>query len=238
MVGRALDGLSLDGNEDGNEEEDFKARSPPRVTGLAGVSFTSPLYTEEEDNLLRGWCEKAICMSKLHTASSLYYRRWNIAFTVPSIILSNLLGIMSFVVEDEAWKDVKGVEYVSGSLNFFNGVLISVSQYLRLAEGSAKHNACAQHWGAYSREIQSILSLPAGRRPPCAEYLSDKRVEYDKLITTYSPDPPDRILKLYAPRFLKYSLIDREPPIEVPEFINGGPPRVAVYGEVSRREAV
>ena len=82
------------------------------------------IWTDECEELLAEWSEKATCYRWLHSRSEKRYRCRNYTFTIPVIILSTLTGTANFAMDSFVPAENKKVAMAGvGAVNIFAGIL-------------------------------------------------------------------------------------------------------------------
>ena len=64
------------------------------------VSTQPVLWTDDHENILVEWADKALCYKWLHSKSHINYSRANAWYTIPVIILSTLTGTANLHKKD------------------------------------------------------------------------------------------------------------------------------------------
>ena len=159
------------------------------------------MWSNEAENLLAEWSEKASCYRWLHGRSEKKYRRKYYSFSIPVIILSTLsgaasVGMSKFVAEENM--DV--AQACVGGVNIFAGILGTLQNFLKVAETMESHRSVGISWSKLGRNICIELALDPKRRSPAGDFLKLCRAEYDRLIEN-SPLIDDDILHLFKKKF-------------------------------------
>ena len=173
------------------------------------------LWTDEAEQLLKDWSEKAGCYRWLHDKSEKKYRVRYYLFSIPVIVLSTLTGTanfgMSSYIKEEQENTAKAIV---GGLNLFAGLLSTLQTFLKVVEQMESHRSSGVAWSKLGRNIQIELALDHNRRSPCNDFLNICRAEYDRLIEQ-SPLIGEDIINLFKSRFTNY------PNIAKPNICNG-----------------
>jgi len=161
------------------------------------------VWTEEQENLLASWSEKASGYRWLHMRSEKLYRKRNYSFTIPVIILSTLTGTANFAMDSFVPEQHKQIAMACvGGVNIFAGILSTLQNFLRYAELMEGHRVAEVSWSKFSREISVELALEPKMRKPAFDFLTVCRAEYDRLIEQ-SPTIDDSIIAQYNAKFMK-----------------------------------
>jgi hypothetical protein len=165
-------------------------------------------WSNEQEQLLVEWSEKAQCYRWLHTNSERKYRKGNFYFTIPVIIMSTLTGTANFAVESYIPKEHQDIAKIAiGSVNILAGILSTLQNFLKYAECNEAHRNAGIAWSKFSRNIKIELSLHRIRRKNASDFLKIYRAEYNRLIEQ-NPLIPDEIIKEFKKHYKKNSHID------------------------------
>lgn len=143
------------------------------------------------------WSDKAGCYRWLHDRCEKKFSRQNLFITVPVIILSTLTGTANFAIDgfvpagDDALK--KYVQAGIGGVSIFAGILTTLGNFLRFAQGSEAHRVAGIAWGKFQRQIAVELAIAPNDRLDCMDFLKICRSELDRLIEQSPPIPDDVI---------------------------------------------
>jgi len=167
---------------------------------------TDDIWTQEVEALLAQWSEKASCWRWLYGRAEKKYRYKYYMFSIPVIILSTLTGTANFGMDSYVPEGMKqGATAVVGGLNLFAGLLSTLQNFLKVAEGmESARNSCVS-WGKLQRSIQIELSLDTKRRQNSHDFLKICRSEYDRL-TEQSPIVDDDIIVEFKKKFKEYKI--------------------------------
>lgn len=141
--------------------------------------------------LLSKWERRADVASRLHYRRAARYERMNIAFGVPVIVLTTLVGTSLFATIQQA--GAFGLRIAAGIVSVLAAILASVHRYLRVAEYAEGHRVAANRWAAIKREIEKTRSLhptyPDVRGDPI-HYLDKLSREFDRVAGESPPLGP------------------------------------------------
>jgi hypothetical protein len=167
---------------------------------------TDDIWTREVEALLAQWSEKASCWRWLYGRAEKKYRYKYYMFSIPVIILYTLTGTANFGMDSYVPENSKQfATAVVGGLNLFAGLLSTLQNFLKVAEGmESARNSCVS-WGKLQRSIQIELSLDTKRRQNSHDFLKICRSEYDRL-TEQSPIVDDDIIAEFKKKFKEYKI--------------------------------
>lgn len=174
-------------------------------------------WTRQLEILVAEWADKAACYRWMHEKTEAIYGRYNMYFTIPVIILSTLTGTANFGV-DSLLPDPSYSKYASaiiGGVSILTGIISTVANFLRYAQGSEAHRVAGVSWGKFQRFISTELSLHPNERMDAMSFLKTARVELDRLIEQ-SPTIPQKVIAWFEREFKGISDIKR------PENTKGG----------------
>ena len=172
------------------------------------------VWTNECEELLAEWSEKASCYRWLHGRSEKKYQRSYYSFSIPVIILSTLtgaanVGMDSFVAEEN--KSIASA--IVGGVNILAGIVSTLQNFLKVAELMEAHRIAGVSWGKLQRNISIELALDPSRRVLQSDFLKLSRAEYDRLIEA-GPIIDDSIIAQFNKKFKNYG-------VSVPSICNG-----------------
>ena len=122
------------------------------------LSIPPVLWTDDHENILVEWADKALCYKWLHSKSHINYSRANAWYTIPVIILSTLTGTANFA-QERFGDDIKPyIAMIVGALNIFAGILTTISQYLKIGELNEAHRVSSISWDKFYRNIKVELA--------------------------------------------------------------------------------
>jgi hypothetical protein len=176
----------------------------------------SVIWTEECEELLAEWSEKASCYRWLHGRSEKKYKRKYYRFSIPVIILSTLTGAANVGMDSFVSVENKAVaSAIVGGVNIFAGILSTLQNFLKVAEFMESHRSSGVAWSKLGRNIAIELALDHSKRSIQSDFLKISRAEYDRLIES-SPMIDDDIISQFKSKFKNY-----EVKISVPAICNG-----------------
>ena len=164
------------------------------------------IWTDECEELLAEWSEKASCYRWLHGRCEKSYRTWYYCFSIPVIILSTLTGAANVGMDSFVPAESKSLaSAIVGGVNIFAGIISTLQNFLKVAELMEGHRIAGVSWGKLQRNISIELSLDPSRRVLQGDFLSISRSEYDRLIEA-GPIIDDTIIKMFNKKFKNYEV--------------------------------
>jgi hypothetical protein len=197
--------------------------SPPRSRSNSDISG-NPIrkfnngWTKQQETLMAEWADKAGCYRWLHDRCEKKYSMMNMWITIPVIILSTLTGTANFALdgfippEEENMK--KYAQATIGGVSIFAGILTTLGNFLRFAQGSESHRVAGIAWGKFQRQIAVELAIAPKDRIDCMDFLKICRAELDRLIEQ-SPPVPDDVIQEFKKEF------EDKPTVKKPEICDG-----------------
>ena len=203
------------------------------MENLQPVRRKKSTWYREQEVILQDWGEKAACYRWLHDRSQRKYRRQNLQFTIPVIILSTLAGTANFAIDgifgSETDVDLKHKKYagmIVGGVNLLCGMITTVQNFLRVAELNEAHRVQSVSWSKFQRNVAVELALKPDDRENVDDFIKICRAEFDRLMEQ-SPDIPAEIIKEFNKRF-------KGNPITKPEICDGLG-QMKVYDDIQGR---
>ena len=172
------------------------------------------VWTDECEELLAEWSEKASCYRWLHGRSEKSYRHWYYCFSIPVIILSTLTGAANVGMDSFVPEENKSIaSAIVGGVNIFAGIVSTLQNFLKVAELMEAHRIAGVSWGKLQRNIAIELALDPSRRVIQSDFLKLSRAEYDRLIEA-GPIIDDKVILQFNKKFKNYE-------VSVPSICNG-----------------
>lgn len=150
-------------------------------------------YAPEEELLLKEWCERATILRILHHKSWTVYRKKNIRFTIPIIILTTVCGTLNVAQSRVPEEHMTAATIGIGVLNLIAGIMATISGFLEVAKLETSHRAMSLNWGKYARHWSTELSRAPKDRIPVQEAMRSAKSEFDRL-AEQSPPISQRVL--------------------------------------------
>ena len=187
------------------------------VSGNAPKRFLNG-WTKEQEQLMAEWSDKAGCYRWLHDRCEKKYSKLNMGITIPVIILSTLTGTANFALDGFIPADNQDMKKYAqagiGAVSIFAGILTTLGNFLRYAQGSESHRVAGISWGKFQRQIAVELAIHPNERLDAMDFLKICRAEMDRLIEQ-SPAIPDDIILEFDKEFK--TKVD----IKKPEIVGG-----------------
>ena len=158
-------------------------------------------WGDSEEELLAEWADKAACYRWLHDRTEKKFRGYNMAFTIPVIILSTLTGTANFGMSSIFPPDLQPVAQLGvGGVSLIAGMVTTIANFLQYAQGMEAHRSAGISWGKLQRKISVELALPRNQRENCMDFLLVCRSELDRLIES-SPTVPEDVIASFEYTF-------------------------------------
>ena len=167
---------------------------------------TEDMWTDECEELLAEWSEKASCYRWLHGRCEKSYRKWYYCFSIPVIILSTLTGAANVGMDSFVPAENKSIaSAIVGGVNIFAGIISTLQNFLKVAELMEAHRIAGVSWGKLQRNIAIELALDPSRRVLQGDFLKLSRAEYDRLIEA-GPIIDDNIINQFNSKYYKFRI--------------------------------
>lgn len=174
-------------------------------------------WTDELEQLLITWAEKASGYAWLHQKSAISFKKRNLCISIPSCIFGYLSGI-TLLLSNEVFNNCNDIPYratlrgVLGVTAILSGVLSNFQEMFTFKEEAEKHRIAALRFLSFFREISCELSLDPKFRSASMDYITLKRFEFDKILEQ-SPDIPEGIIRDFNNNFRTVSIHKPDPVI-------------------------
>ena len=155
-------------------------------------------WTDSQEQLLITWAEKASGYAWLHQKSISYYKYRNLLVTIPAAILGYTAGSVTLLSEEhleDPW--MRGLIGMSAIIS---GLLSNFQDMFTFKEDAEKHRMAALRFLSFFREISCELSIDPVNRSNSTDYITMKRLEFDKMLEQ-SPNFPDKIIHMFNNKF-------------------------------------
>jgi hypothetical protein len=170
-------------------------------------------YNSALEKLIAEEAEKCSGYSWLHEHSERYYNIRNTAVTLPTIVLSTLVGFLSgssSSIFTEATMASIGI----GSVSLFTGVLSTIGTFFSFSKKAEGHRIASIQYGKLSRFLAIELTLPRDERIRACDLLKITKEHIERLMET-SPPVPSSIISQFNSKFRN----ERE--VAKPAIVNG-----------------
>lgn len=176
-----------------DDENDMSALADAKLTKLK-KKINASNWSNELEDLMQTWGEKAAGYRELHDGASGYWRKIGDNLYLPVIILSTLGGVTNFgaanLDDNVYWM------YGIGSINILTAAIAAVAQYYKPDEKSQNHNSVARNFGSFYRNMMLELGMSREDRMNSEDIIRWAKNEYDR-ISTEAPPIPKSILKKF-----------------------------------------
>ena len=146
----------------------------------------------QQEKILKSWGESSSCYRYLHFQAHLKYKKMNMNFTLPIIVISTITGTANFAQETfpASWQQY--VPLGIGGLNLVAAIATTVLQFLKANELMEAHRVASVAYGKLSRDIKLELGLPVlDRKMSGSDLINRCSSDYDRLIEQSPPIPGD-----------------------------------------------
>lgn len=170
----------------------------------------------QQEDILKDWSEQSSCYRWMHERSYQIYKKSNMRYSIPVIVISTITGTANFAQGSFPSGAQVWAPLIIGTLNLAAGLITTIAQFLRVSELLEGHRAASIAYAKLGRSIAVELSLPANERSMKGiEYIKQCRTDIDRLIEQ-SPSIPPEILSDFNKSIL---FVDKKNPVgETPEF--------------------
>ena len=157
-------------------------------------------WTEEHEQIMIDWADKALCYKWLHQTAHSEYRRKNTWFTIPVIIMSTLTGTANFAQDRIPPEYLNLATMIIGTINLIAGILTTIQQFLKITELNEAHRVSSIAWGKFYRNVKVEISKSPNERSNVVNLLKHSKEEFDRLIET-SPSLSNHIIQAFMTTF-------------------------------------
>lgn len=158
------------------------------------------VWTNDHENILIDWADKAMCYRWLHSKNYEKYKKLNTWFTIPVIVMSTLTGTANFA-QERVPIDMRGYySMIVGGVNIVAGVVTTIQNFLKIGELNEAHRIASISWDKFYRKIKVELAKPPTERQNVDVYLKHCTEEFDRLMET-SPEIDQKIIRLFKETF-------------------------------------
>jgi hypothetical protein len=141
----------------------------------------------EEENIIKEWCDKALCYQWMHTRCREIYQVKNAWYTIPVIIISTVTGTANFAQERFSDDAKPYVAMAIGSLSIIAGIITTIYQFLQISELNEGHRAASISWNKLHNNLKTLITRhPLDRIEP-TQALKIYKDEYDHLCEISPP---------------------------------------------------
>ena len=152
-------------------------------------------WHQQQAKLLKEWAEIASSYRWMHNQSYMIYKKKNLNFMIPLIVMSTVTGTANFAQSTFPITIRPYVPQIIGSINLISAIMTTIYQFLKISEFMESHRISSINYGKLARTITVELNLPIkDRNSGGAECVKVSRTEIDRLIEQ-SPVIPKNILR-------------------------------------------
>ena len=167
-------------------------------------------WHQQQAKLLKSWAEVAASYRWMHNQAYMVYKKKNLRFMLPLIIMSTVSGTANFAQATVPDVIRPYVPQIIGAINLISAILTTIYQFLKISEFMESHRISSINYGKLARTITIELNLPVkDRNSGGAECVKVSRNEIDRLIEQ-SPAIPGSILLDYERQFAGRGLAEPE----------------------------
>ena len=164
----------------------------------------------QQAKLLKNWAEIASSYRWMHNQAYMIYKKKNIWFMLPLIIMSTVSGTANFAQSTFPETIRPYVPQIIGAINLISAIMTTIYQFLKISEFMESHRISSINYGKLARTITIELNLPVkDRNSGGAECVKISRNEIDRLIEQ-SPAIPKNVLYIYERQFSGKGLSEPE----------------------------
>jgi hypothetical protein len=158
-------------------------------------------WSPQQEQILKTWGEASACYRYMHNHAFLIYKKQNMQFSLPVIVLSTITGTANFA-QSSLPASIRGAApAMIGGLNLIAGIIATIMQFLKISEMMEGNRVASLQYGKLSRTIRLELTLPIEERSCDGSTMIDTcRAEYDKLIEQ-SPPIPYFVIQAFEKQF-------------------------------------
>lgn len=164
---------------------------PIETNKISPAEMKRNWHAQQED-ILKDWSEQAGCYRWMHERAYQVYKKQNMRFSIPVIVISTITGTANFAQSGFPDSAKVWAPLIIGTLNLAAGLITTIAQFLRVSELLEGHRAASIAYSKLSRNIAVELSLPSDERSmPGIDYIKQCRSDIDRLIEQSPPIPPE-----------------------------------------------
>jgi len=164
----------------------------------------------QQSKLLQSWAEIASSYRWMHNQAYMIYKKKNLWFMLPLIIMSTVAGTANFAQSTFPSSIRPYVPQIIGAINLISAIMTTIYQFLKISEFMESHRISSINYGKLARTLTVELNLPVkDRNSGGAECVKISRTEIDRLIEQ-SPAIPKNVLISYEHQFSGRGLSEPE----------------------------
>ena len=157
-------------------------------------------WTQEHEQLLIEWGDKAMCYRWLHSKSNAMYSNLNTWYTIPVIIISTLTGTANFAQERVPLGFQNYFVMIVGGFNILAGIITTIQQFLKITQLNEAHRVSSIAWDKFYRNIKVEVAKHPQERMEVKQMVKLCKEEFDRLMET-CPSIPEQIIQEFKLAF-------------------------------------
>jgi hypothetical protein len=150
----------------------------------------------DHEYILANWCDTAQCYRWLCFASHEKYSKLQYMFSIPTIIMSTVIGAASFTTIATSTDFQKYMPLIVGTVNIMIGILNTLQQYFKISEYNENYRICALAWAKFARTIEFELSKSLDDRTDAKPFIRKACEDLERLMETTPIFPKEIIYTL------------------------------------------
>lgn len=154
-------------------------------------------WTNDHEDILVEWADKAMCYRWLHSRAHAKYSRLNYRYTIPVIIISTLTGTANFAQERVPIKYQGYFVMMIGFFNILAGIITTIQQFLKITQLNEAHRVSSIAWDKFYRNVKIDIARHPDERLHASQLIKMNKEEFDRLVET-SPDISDDVIAEFA----------------------------------------
>ena len=115
-------------------------------------------WTQEHEQILIEWADKAMCYRWLHAKANAMYSSLNTWYTIPVIVISTLTGTANFAQERVPIQYQNLFVMIVGGFNILAGIITTIQQFLKITQLNEAHRVSSIAWDKFYRNIKIELA--------------------------------------------------------------------------------
>ena len=165
-------------------------------------------WTQEHEQILIEWADKAMCYRWLHSKSNGLYSSLNAWYTIPVIVISTLTGTANFAQNRVPEEYQNYFAMIVGGFNILGGIISTIQQFLKITQLNESHRVSSIAWDKFYRNVKIELAKHPSERIQPGQMLKMSKEEFDRLMET-SPNIPDKIINVFKTSFKHSDAFDK-----------------------------
>jgi hypothetical protein len=160
-------------------------------------------YNASLEKLIAEEAEKCSGLAWLHKKSEAKTGNSNNWITIPTIVLSTLVGFLSST-SSSLFTNATNASVGIGAVSLFTGILSTVGNYFAFAKRTEAHRIASISYSKLARFLEIELSLPKSERILAKDLLKITKDQIERLLET-SPAIDDKVIAEYKKLFKDYT---------------------------------